>query len=87
MIKAIMLFIAIYVLIVCLGMGAEKAFAQSKKSKKVQEISFDGSDIDGEARKPDGSYLAQKRGIDFIPLYNVRKQFDESIKDSVEYLK
>ncbi len=63
------------------------ALAQEKKARKVQEINFDGTDIDGEARKPDGSYLVQKRGIDFVPLYNMRKQFDENIKDSVEYLK
>ncbi len=68
----------------CFGLSA---MAQSKKVKKTQEINFDGSAIDGEARKPDGSYLVQKRGIDFMPLYNVRKQFDENIKDSVEYLK
>lgn len=85
--KSFVLFIIIFVCVLCLGFGMEAAFAQEKKGKKVQEVSFDGSDIDGESRKPDGSYLVQKRGIDFMPLYNVRKQFDENIKDSVEYLK
>ena len=85
--KSLVLFFLILVLVAFMGFGMENAFAQSKKGKKVQEISFDGSDIDGESRKPDGSYLVQKRGIDFMPLYNVRKQFDENIKDSVEYLK
>lgn len=63
------------------------ANAQEKRSKKVQEVNFDGTDIDGQSRRPDGSYLVQKRGIDFVPLYNVRKKFDDSIKESVEYLK
>ena len=55
--------------------------------RKTQEVSFDGSDIDGEARNPDGAYLHQKRGVKFLPLYKVRKTFDKNIKDSVEYLK
>ncbi len=84
--RTILICICIFVFVACLGMGME-SLAQEKKGKKVQEVNFDGSDIDGEARKPDGSYLVQKRGVDFIPLYNVRKQFDENIKDSVEYLK
>ena len=55
--------------------------------RKTQNVSFDGSNIDGEGRNPDGSYLHQKRGVKFLPLYKVRKSFDENIKDSVEYLK
>jgi hypothetical protein len=56
-------------------------------NKKVQEVNFEGSEVDGQARNPDGAYLVQKRGVKFLPLYKVREQFDENIKDSVEYLK
>ena len=64
------------------------AFAKKKVVyRKTQQVSFDGSDIDGEARTPDGAYLHQKRGVKFLPLYKVRKTFDNHIKDSVEYLK
>ncbi len=62
-------------------------FAKEKKFKKTQEVSFDGTDIDGVVRSPDGSYLVQKRGVDFVPLYEVKKQFDQNIKDSIEYLR
>lgn len=55
--------------------------------RKTQEVSFDGSDVDGVVRSPDGAYLLQKRGVQFLPLYKVKKQFDQNIKESVEYLR
>lgn len=61
-------------------------FAKKVTYRKTQEVAFDGSDVDGQVRNPDGSYLAQKRGIDFMPLYKVRKNFDDNIKESVEYV-
>lgn len=62
-------------------------FAKKVKYRKTQEVNFDGSDVDGQVRNPDGAYLAQKRGIDFVPLYKVRKNFDDNIKDSVNSVK
>jgi len=62
-------------------------FAKKVQYRKTQEINFDGSDVDGQGRNPDGAYLVQKRGIDFMPLYKVKKNFDDSLKDSVDYLK
>lgn len=61
--------------------------AKKVKYRKTQEVNFDGSDVDGQVRNPDGAYLVQKRGIDFMPLYKVRKNFDDSIKDSVNSVK
>ncbi len=62
-------------------------FAKKVKYRKSQEVNFDGSDVDGQVRNPDGAYLVQKRGIDFVPLYKVRKNFDDSIKESVNSVK
>ncbi len=62
-------------------------FAKKVKYRKTQEVNFDGSDVDGQVRNPDGAYLVQKRGIDFVPLYKVRKNFDDSIKESVNSVK
>jgi hypothetical protein len=62
-------------------------FAKKVQYRKTQEVNFDGSDVDGQVRNPDGAYLVQKRGIDFIPLYKVRKNFDDSIKESVNHVK
>ncbi len=57
------------------------------KYRKKQEVNFEEQDIDGLARTPTGSYLVQKRGVDFVPLFKVRDRFDESIKNSIEYLR
>jgi hypothetical protein len=71
--------------------AAESASAGERKKKieirKVQEVNFDAMDVDGQVRNPDGAYLVQKRGIEFIPLYKVRKSFDDAIKESVEHVK
>jgi hypothetical protein len=79
------IFIFLVALTMAIGIGV--SYAQEKKGKKVQEVSFDGSDVDGETRKPDGAYLVQKKGVDFVPLYNVKSQFDQNIKESVDYIK
>jgi hypothetical protein len=63
------------------------ALPVSARNKKVQEVAFEGSEVDGEGRNPDGAYLVQKRGVKFLPLYKVKEQFDDNIKDSVEYLR
>lgn len=76
------LFIAL--LIMCMS---STVFAKKVQYRKTQDVNFDGSDVDGQVRNPDGSYLVQKRSIDFMPLYKVKKNFDDSLKDSVEYLK
>lgn len=55
--------------------------------RKTQEVNFDGSDVEGTVRSPDGAYLLQKQGVKFMPLYKVNKQFDKHIKESVEYLR
>jgi hypothetical protein len=62
-------------------------FAKKVEYRKTQDVNFDAMDVDGKGRSPDGAYLVQKRGIDFVPLYKVRKNFDESIKESAEYVK
>jgi len=80
------------------GKGEGKAAAKTEKSaegkankkvtyRKTQEVNFDGSDIDGQVRSPDGAYLLQKRGVHFMPLYKVNNQFEKNILESVEYLR
>ena len=55
--------------------------------RKTQEVNFDGTDIDGQVRSPDGAYMLQKRGVQFLPLYKVNNQFEKNILESVEYLR
>ncbi len=62
--------------------------ADKKKNvtyRKTQEHNFDETDIDGQVRTPDGAYLLQKRGVQFLPLYKVNNQFEKNILESVEY--
>jgi hypothetical protein len=61
-------------------------FAQNKKYRKTQDVNFEATDIDGKVTNPDGAYLVQKRGVDFLPLYKVRQNFDESIKESLNFV-
>lgn len=84
-------------ILVLLTMTVSAAFAAEKVAKndakkkvsyrKTQEVNFDGADIDGQVRTPDGAYLLQKRGVHFMPLYKVNNQFEKNILDSVEYLR
>jgi hypothetical protein len=77
----------------CLAIGAltvftsSTVFAKKVQYRKTQDVNFDAAEVDGQVRNPDGAYLVQKRGIDFVPLYKVRKNFDDNIKESVEFVK
>ncbi len=55
--------------------------------KKFQEITFSEMDVQGSARTPDGAYLVQRRGLRFLPLYEVKKDLDAKIRKSTSYLK
>lgn len=54
---------------------------------KTQQVNFEDQSIDGKINSPDGAYLLQKRGVQFIPLYKVNNQFEKNILESVEYLR
>ncbi|MBX9768839.1 MAG: hypothetical protein K2X47_16320 [Bdellovibrionales bacterium] len=76
------------ILIVLAAMGfAMPLQADKKRAPKVQDVSFDGDQVDGVARTPEGFYITQKKAVDFLPLYKVRETFDSNIKESVEYLR
>lgn len=65
------------------------AFAQSKKKtyRDVQEVNFEEMNLKGTVRNPEGAFLVQKRGIKFMPLYDIQKDMDTKIRDSVEYVR
>lgn len=61
--------------------------AEEKTSgRNVQKVDFSETDINGKVRSPDGSYLVQKKGVDFEPLYKVKKKLNENVKESLEYI-
>jgi hypothetical protein len=62
--------------------------ADLKKTKgKIQEITFSDMDIKGNARTPDGAYLVQRRGLRFMPLFQVKQNFDTRIRESLVQMK
>lgn len=64
-----------------------KADGKKRTIRKVQEVNFAEMSLKGTIRNPDGAYLVQKRGIKFLPLYEVKKDMDERIRDSSFYVK
>lgn len=73
-------------LIACILSAMTSEAAPKKRTlRKVQEVSFSDMDLKGTIRNPDGAYLVQKRGIQFMPLYDVQKDFDKKIRDSVYF--
>jgi hypothetical protein len=75
-------------LLLCLTLIAHADTAGKKKTyHKTQEVNFEDADIDGKVNSPDGAYLLQKRGVQFLPLYKVNNHFEKNILESVEYLR
>ena len=66
---------------------ASPAQAKTKTVRKVQEVNFAELNLKGTVRNPDGAYLVQKRGIKFMPLYDVQKDMDSKIRDSAQYVR
>jgi hypothetical protein len=54
--------------------------------RKTQEVSFEGSDVDGVARNPDGAFVHQKKTAKFFPLFKVHQNFENEILKSVDYI-
>jgi hypothetical protein len=66
--------------------GSSVCLAKQKTVRKVQEVNFSEMNLKGTIRNPDGAYLVQKRGIKFMPLYDVQKELDARIRESALYL-
>lgn len=73
-------------LVATVSLTALPAFAK-KSVRKVQEVNFSEMSLKGTVRNPDGAYLVQKRGIKFLPLYEVKKDMDARIRESSFYVK
>jgi hypothetical protein len=77
----------VLIIIASLLFSTTLAQAKSKTVRKVQEVNFAELDLKGTVRNPDGAYLVQKRGIKFMPLYDVQKDMDTKIRESVQYVR
>jgi hypothetical protein len=81
----------LFLLVLCVSipsLGLAQNSPRKKRSiRKVQEVNFSDMNLKGTLRNPDGAYLVQKRGIKFLPLYEVNKDMDARIRDSSFYVK
>ena len=62
--------------------GGKKTYYKAKT-----EISFEGVDVEGEIKKPTGSYLLDRRKSRFSPLIKFRQDFDKEMLHSVHEIK
>lgn len=74
------------VLFFIFGTISINAFGATTK-KKRQTIDLEGADIDGEVRTPTGDYVLQKSGVDFLPLYENKREMNKEIKKTVHFLR
>lgn len=79
--KSFILMMAVFSLL-----ESSTALAKQRTVRKVQEVNFGDMNLKGTVRNPDGAYLVQKRGIKFMPLYDVQKDMDGRIRESALYL-
>lgn len=71
---------------------ADEANVVEEDGKKVRykattEINFDGVDVEGEIKKPAGSYLLDRKRSKFSPLIKFRPDFDKEMLQSVDEIK
>lgn len=64
---------------------SELSYAKKTTVRKTQEVDFSEMSLKGTVRNPEGAFLVQKRGIKFMPLYEIQKDLDQKIRESNEY--
>lgn len=77
----------VFSFIVLFILFAEPTQAKKVQVRKVQEINFEETELEGKAKSPEAAYLAQKKGVEFLPIYRVKRNFDKKVKESVSYLR
>ncbi len=71
---------------------ASPALAQDEEGREVKykertEIDFEGVDVTGELVKPAGQLLLDRRKANFNPLIELRTNFNDQMKASVDQVK
>lgn len=81
----------IFILMLCLLVGfvfVNKSFAQesgdANKKSKQQTLSFEDELVEGDAAKPELSYLLQKRNFNYKKLIKLRENFLPEMRRTAE---
>jgi hypothetical protein len=64
----------------------EEVSAKTTKIRPIQEVNFSEMNLKGTIRNPDGAYLVQKKGLKFLPLYNIQKDLDQKIREAALFV-
>lgn len=68
--------------------ASESANAGKKVQYKANiEINFEGVDVEGEIKKPTGSFLSERKKSKFSPLIKFRQDFDSEMFQTVHEIK
>jgi len=75
-------------IIICLSiiLITSTSYSKNIKIRQTQEVNFSEMNLKGTIRNPDGAYLVQKKGLKFLPLYNIQKDLDQKIRDASLYV-
>jgi hypothetical protein len=57
------------------------------KYKERTEIDFEGVDVSGDLVKPQGSLLIDRKKAQFNPLIELRENFNQEMRDSINEVK
>src|SRR3989338_5607911 len=57
------------------------------KYKKKTRIDFTELSLHGDLKRPSGFLILKRKGVEFSGLINLRKDFDEKLYDSVNFIK
>lgn len=52
---------------------------------KTQEVHFDGSQVDGKARLPNGSNIVEARLKEILPLFELEAEFQNKVYESIDH--
>ncbi|MEQ1723972.1 MAG: hypothetical protein ABL930_12410 [Pseudobdellovibrio sp.] len=74
------------VLVLVIFCSYEEVSAKTTKVRSIQEVNFSEMNLKGTIRNPDGAYLVQKKGLKFLPIYNLQKDLDQKIREAALFV-
>ena len=83
--KRVVFFIFVFIFVFTLG--SLNLHAQKSDAKNRQKLDFDAVDVEGEAKRPDGSYILRRSDENFGAVYKTKVNMTRELKKSVFFLR